>query len=88
MLGYPYGISQVFSESRIHADSPACIESGCDLDDAKGNGIFYNQLWSYDSSTGYKDINSTDNLDPWLGYWGKTLEANGSSAPVLMIPEP
>ena len=64
------------------------FDSGCDLGDAEVDGVFYNQLWSYDGSTGYKDINSADNLDPWLGYWGKTLNAADGTTPVLIIPKP
>ncbi len=85
LLGYPYGISQIFSESRIHADSPACIDSGCDLG---VDGIFRNQLWSYDGSSGYEDINSANDLKPWLGYWGQTLNNADGKNPVLIIPEP
>jgi hypothetical protein len=88
LLGYPYGKSQPLSETRIHADIPACNDPNCELSDAEADGIFHNQLWSYDGSTDYNLIMNTDNLDPWLGYWGKTLNAADGTNPVLMIPKP
>lgn len=66
-------------------DNTKIIKSGI-CEEAETGNIFHNQLWSCDGSNGYNLIDTTDNLDPWSGYWGYALnEANGTTSSVLIL---
>ncbi|MCK5828679.1 MAG: FG-GAP repeat protein [Methylococcales bacterium] len=87
MIGYPYGTSQLFSKSRVHTNTAPCNSSGCTVLEAKDGSIFNNQLWSYNGSS-YSVINANNNLEPWMGFWGATLNNSNGTTPSLLIPKP
>lgn len=87
LIGYPYGKSQLFSTSGINTVTAPCDIFECTLDEAKLDSIVDNKIWNFDG-TRYNQINSTDTLDPWLGYWAATLNNADGRAPSLVIPKP
>ena len=87
MIGYPYDTEGILGNTTVGANSGVCA-SGCDLNTAKAEGIVHNQLWSY-TGTDYAFINTSENLEPWMGYWSPTLPNAASVAPVkLVVPKP
>ncbi len=84
MVGYPFAVSGLLSNSRIVASTIDCT-SGCEIEDAEIDGIFQNQLWSY-NGTGYVEVTTTiGTLDPWLGYWAATLNNANTNNPSLLF---
>ncbi len=84
MVGYPFAVSGLLSNSRIVASTINCT-SGCEIEDAEIDGVFQNQLWSY-NGTEYVEITTTiGTLDPWLGYWAATLNNASTNNPSLLF---
>ncbi len=83
MVGYPFAGSGLLSNSRIVATTTNCT-SGCEIGDAEIDGVFKNQLWTYDE-TEYVDVTTIDTLDPWLGYWATTLNNASGNNPLLLF---
>ncbi len=81
MVGYPFAVSGLLSNSRIVATTNNCT-SGCEIEDAEIDGVFQNKLWSY-NDTKYVEVTTT--LDPWLGYWAVTLNNASSNNPSLLF---
>jgi len=87
MIGYPYDTAGTLGNTTVAAGSGVCAPS-CDLDTAEGGNIVHNQLWSY-IGPNYALINTSDNLEPWVGYWAPTLVNAATVAPVkVMVPKP
>jgi len=88
MIGYPYDTAGTLGNTTVAADSGDCAPS-CDLDTAESGAIVHNQLWSYNGIDDYALINTSDNLEPWMGYWSPTLVNAATLAPVkLVVPKP
>jgi len=85
MIGYPFGIGQSLSASRITASIAECTPS-CTLDIAQDKDIVHDQLWGYNGSS-YSVVDTTGDLDPWQSYWTATLNS-ADGTPVLLIPAP
>ncbi|MCF6203069.1 MAG: SGNH/GDSL hydrolase family protein, partial [Methylococcaceae bacterium] len=84
MVGYPFAVSGLLSDSRIVATTSNCT-SGCEIDDAEIDGVFHNQLWTY-NGTEYVEVSTTiGTLDPWLGYWAATLNNASTNNPSLLF---
>lgn len=88
MIGYPYDTAGTLGNTTVAADSGVCAPS-CDLDTAESGAIVHNQLWSYNGIDDYALINTSENLEPWMGYWSPTLANAATVAPVkLVVPKP
>ncbi len=83
MIGYPFDVSGLLSNSRIVATTNIC-GSGCETADADNDGVFRNQIWSYNGTEYIEKIN-TDTLDPWVGYWITTLNNADGNNPSLLF---
>jgi lysophospholipase L1-like esterase len=84
MVGYPFAVSGLLSNSRIVASTIDCV-SGCEIEVAEDDGVFQNQLWSY-NGTEYVEVTTTiGTLDPWLGYWAATLDNASTNSPSLLF---
>lgn len=87
MIGYPYDTAGTLGNTTVAADSGVCVPK-CDLDTAESGSIVHNQLWSY-IDPNYALITTSDNLEPWMGYWAPTLVNAATVAPVkLVVPKP
>lgn len=87
MIGYPFGWFNQLEQTLVKTNAGICV-SGCFLVDAQALGLVHNQLWSYNGTSGYTSIEAPDNLTPWTGYWGATLEQADGTNPTLRIPKP
>lgn len=87
MNGYPYGISQLLSNTRITGFTTNCF-TGCTLDTALTDNLVHNELWNYDSPHYNKIGTASGILDPWLGYWAAALSGADGLNPTFMIPKP
>jgi len=84
MVGYPFAVSGLLSNSRIVASTSGCT-SGCGIEVAEDDGVFQNQLWSYNGAE-YVEVTTTiGTLDPWLGYWAATLDNASTNNPSLLF---
>jgi len=84
MIGYPLSSQKNLETARITTNSSALCGLGCNLDIAQSNTIVHNQVWSF-NGTSYDLINSSDNLNPWKGYWLPTLEDADGTEPFLLF---
>ncbi len=84
MVGYPFAVSGLLSNSRIVATTNNCT-SGCEIEDAEIDDVFQNQLWTYNGAE-YVEVTTTiGTLDPWLGYWAATLNNASTNNPSLLF---
>lgn len=79
MIGYPFKFVQSLSSLWV---SPAFDDEGlcngfCNLDTAQSDRIVHNELWTYNQAAGYTKLSTSDNFEPWAGYWLVTLERAG-----------
>ena len=79
MLGNPYLSTVAISDIRILTDGETspnnCGDANaCTLDEAKEDGIFNSQLWSFRESGGNFPLTSAGMLEPWMGFWGEALD--------------
>ncbi|MCK5921116.1 MAG: hypothetical protein KAG66_09250, partial [Methylococcales bacterium] len=86
MTSYPFRSSGSMGDVRVLTDSGTCA-SGCEMDVAKTEGIVHNQLWTY-KGTGYALVTTSDNLDPWTGYWATSLASADGTNPRLLLAKP
>jgi len=93
MLGNPYLSTVAISDIRILTDGETspnnCGDANaCTLDEAKEDGIFNSQLWSFRESGGNFPLTSAGMLEPWMGFWGEALDKAIGLNPRLLIPSP
>lgn len=89
MIGYPFAVAENLGQTQVQTDTGTCATgNGCTLDQAESLGIVHNQLWTYDGVNAYLVLSSLDNLLPWTGYWGATLDQADGLTPKLQVPEP
>ena len=90
MIGYPFNARGHFSDARIVTTGTTCgSESGCTVDNAKTKNILHNELWTYSGGSDYIKINTTsDNIDPWQGFWAQTLSGADGKEPSLLFSKP
>jgi hypothetical protein len=85
MIGFPFAGSQQLKFSRVVTTEGICV-TGCTLIDTQTEGIVQNRLWNY-NGTDYSSIDTNaGNLEPWKGYWIKTLNNAEGKNPSLLIP--
>ncbi len=85
MIGYPFPISSNLGDTRLLANSTNCTE-GCTLDVAESEDLFNNIFYTY-NGTDYTQVNSSESLSPWTGYWSVTLDNAAFAEPVkLLLP--
>ena len=66
MVGSPFPSPRSLSDLKIKG-TDICIQ-GCDLNEAKQQGLAHNQAWFY-NGTDYDALNTTDTVNPWEGLW-------------------
>jgi len=86
MIGYPYASSGSLGDVRVQTDTGVCA-SGCDLDTAQSQGIIFSRLSAF-NGTFFTQVDTSDNLDPWNGYWVATLHNADDLNPRLLVPKP
>jgi len=86
MVGYPFASSESLGNVRVQTDTGVCT-SGCDLDTAQSQRIVSNKLWSFNGAT-FTEVDTSGNLDPWIGYWVTTLQNADGLNPRLLLPKP
>ncbi len=88
MIGFPYTLPSSLGEAIVVANSTNCNTPACTLDVAEEDNIVHNILLTY-NGTSYTQITTGDNLNPWRGYWVKTLLGSHGATPVtLLLPKP
>ncbi len=88
MIGYPFGVSGLFSQSRIltNLSSSLCNNPSCSIDVANREGLFLNKMWYYDGvGPEYTEVQESDTLSPWQGYWSATLNNAHGKQPSLLF---
>jgi hypothetical protein len=86
MIGYPYASSGSLGDARVQTDTGVCA-SGCDLDTAQSLGIVVSRLLAF-NGTFFTQVDTSDNLDPWNGYWAAMLHNADDLNPRLLVPKP
>ena len=88
LIGYPFSEVTSFGDIQVVASASSnCIE-GCDLNEAKSETITHNEGWTYNGDN-YTLINTSNQLNPWTGYWAVTLEDADDKGPVKqLLPKP
>lgn len=88
LIGYPFSEAKSFGDTRVAASaSNGCIE-GCDINAAESENITGNEVWAFNGEN-YTLINTSSQLDPWMGYWAVTLEDADHKGPVKqLLPKP
>ncbi len=87
LLGYPFNKSLAWNQQIIITDSGPCAdENGCTLDQARNEGIFYNQGFSY-TDAHYGLLQNNTPLASWMGFWAAALPGASGLNPRLLIPK-
>ncbi len=88
MLGAPFSLPVDVKNIRITSSNGVCAE-GCDLDQAKSNGLLVNEQWAYDTNSGqYEALANIDYLQPWQGFWFQAAALPSGTELTVLFPKP
>lgn len=88
LLGAPYSFSVDVSQIRVSSSNGNCSE-GCDLGQAKSEGLLLSEQWTYDSNSGqYTALSNADYLQPWQGFWMHLAAQPAGTELTVHFPKP
>jgi len=69
LLGAPYASPVEVNKIQVTSSNGVCA-TGCDLAQAKSEGLLLTEQWTYDTSSGqYVALADSEYLQPWQGLW-------------------
>ena len=88
LLGAPFSNPVEVSKIRISSSTGGCVQ-GCDLAQAKAEGLLLGEQWIYNSSNEqYRALSSIDYLQPWQGFWIQSAALPANTNLTLHFPKP
>jgi len=88
LIGAPYANPVDVTNIRVVGSNGVCAE-GCDLAQAKSNGLLKNQQWLYDATSGnYQALKDVNLLQPWQGFWISAAALPVGTDVTVLLPKP
>lgn len=88
LVGSPYFSPIEVNKIRIVSSNGICAD-GCDLGQAKSEGLLLSEQWAYDEIGGtYEALASIDSLQPWRGFWILLAQLPDGTEVDVLFPKP
>jgi len=88
VLGAPYSAPIDVSQISVLSSTGTCSQ-GCDLAQAKSEGLLIGEQWAYDAASGnYNALSTISDLQPWQGFWLQAAATADSTVLNVLIPKP
>jgi len=88
LIGAPYASPVDISNIRVLSSTGSCSQ-GCDLAQAKSEGLLLSEQWIYNTSGGaYEALSGIDSLQPWQGFWINSAAAPAGTELTVLFPKP
>ena len=88
LLGAPYASPVDISKIRVSSSNGICV-AGCNLEQAKSEGLLLAEQWAYNSESGqYEAITSNGFLQPWQGFWVSLSALPAGTEVTVLFPKP
>jgi len=88
ILGAPYSAPVDIKKIRVASSNGTCA-AGCDLEQAKSNGLLVSEQWAFDAGSGeYNALANADYLQPWQGFWVQSAALPAETELMVLFPKP
>nr|MBX2883737.1 LamG domain-containing protein [Granulosicoccus sp.] len=88
LMGAPFSSPVDIAKIRVTSSNGICT-GGCDLEQAKSQGLLLGEQWAYNQTSGqYEAISSASFLQPWQAFWIHVAALPAGTEVTVLIPKP
>ena len=88
LIGAPFASPIDINNIRVTSSTGNCSQ-GCDLEQAKSEGLLVSEQWAYDTTNGqYEALSRLSNWEPWQGFWINAAALPAGTDLTVLFPKP